>query len=60
MQNEGRRYLQTIVNIEEILTTDAAGESIKIVEAHRGSSETLQRAQRSQGVHGSTSTGTCC
>lgn len=45
---------------KEILTADTAGKSIKVVEAHRAPSETLQSAQRCQGIHGSTGTGPCC
>lgn len=44
----------------EILTTDAAGKSVKVVETDRTPSETLQSAQWCQGVHGSTGTGPCC
>lgn len=41
------------------LTTDAVGESVE-VEAHGGSSETLQGAQRRQSVHGGAGAGARC
>lgn len=42
------------------LTAYATGESVEVVEAHRGPSEALQGAQRRQGVHGRAGTGACC